>query len=562
MLLFKVRSGEDDLLPHPMPDKLHTSISKTTSFGGLCRQEAADADSLCVNTNLSPALSPALSTRASRRRYMSGRQSQTPHGFSLHGDDIVCCLGTGLYLIGESRTYTPIGTAAATDKQFLSFGQTLFVLPDKLYWRSGMNRALSLTIAASEVMTAVVDGDRLYVSNADFLRDGYAVGDGIRIEATAGTDYERLTGYYKIARLSAANIYVKGTFPVSGTFSVRISRPMPDLDGACVVGDRVYGFRNNGIFVCEAGNPFNWYAADPDNAENAPVSFQTGTDTPFTACIAWQGYPTFFKQDRICRLVGRSTGYTSDTARTSSLALSDLPAPGVGKGMAATLCEVGGALYYCADCGIYRYAGSYPTRIDGELAGHLSGRCAGTDGRGYYLSCAVNNSGRMLLYRPDMEKQGGWFEENGMSLCAMSKRAAPLASGQGSACLVQKSDGSLWAMRSFAPAITSGTTEAEAGSAYTSTAEFGDDLTCMPKGGRLLSVTLRAKGGTGAEMTVKCRREDSDTWDTLDKLSGTGRTDLYRIPVLPHAAGWYRLRLEMSGDWTVYDIWREVEQIQ
>lgn len=562
MLPIKPKAREDDLLPRPLPSGLRTVVRRTASFGGLRTPAEADADSLCVNTNLSPAASPALSTRGERRRYMAGRSGQTPHGFTLHGDDVICALGTGLYLVGESRTYTPIGTVAATDKQFLSFGQTVFVLPDKLYWNSGMERAKPLALDASDPMTAVVDGNSLRVSNAYFTRDGYAVGDGIYVEASGGAEPDSLTGYYKIAQLSATTIWVAGTFPVSGTYTIKLSRPVPDLDGACVVGDRVYGFRSNEILVCEAGNPFNWYAPDPNAPEDAPVSFRTGTDTPFTACIAWQGYPTFFKRDRICRLVGRSTGYTSDTARTSSLALSDLPAPGVGSGMAATLCEVGGALYYCADCGVYRYSGSYPTRIDGGLWGLLGPRCAGTDGRGYYLSTAVNGSGRMLLYRPDVGTDGSWYEENGMSLCAMSKRAAAPGAGQGTACLVQKSDGSLWAMRSFGPAITSGTTESEAGSPYTAVAEFGDDLTCMPKGGRLLSVTLRAEGGTGAEMTVRCRREGSTDWDTLDKLTGTGSMSLYRIPVLPQAAGWFRLRLEMSGGWKIFDVWREMEQIQ
>ena len=557
MLLIRSKPSEDDILPPHLPDKLHVTTCRTTSFGGLTRADEADAGCICGMNDMSPASYPAIRTRSKRCLYTAAPGTGAAHGAALHGDRVIIAQGTGLYEAIEGQPVTNVGTLADSDKTIISFGDDLLVLPDGYAKRAGADTCTPVNVTTGPLESAAIMDNLLLVANYDFIGAGFAAGDGIYVEVLGGRSTAYISGYYKIEALSEGTLRVRGRFPGNATETVRISRTMPDLVGACVVGDRVYGFKDNEVYVCEAGNPFNWYAADPDAPENAPVSFRTGTDTPFTACIAWQGYPTFFKRDRICRLVGRSVGYTSDTAKTSSLALSDLPAPGVGDGMARTLCEIGGALYYCADQGIYRYAGSYPVRIDDDLWPEAEPVCGGTDGRSYYLSCVVGGEEKLLVYRPESDVGSGWYAESAAGAVFMTGRSFRLPGSHAAVCLYQTVDGGVRMTSSCGS--PGGEYTVDAGDAVSPFVEFGDELDCMPAESRLLAVTLRAEGAAGTVMRVKCRWEGDPVWVTIGTLIGSGETSLYRIPVLPRPAGWFRLRCEMTGGWTIRGLWREIE---
>ena len=294
--------------------------------------------------------------------------------------------------------------------------------------------------------------------------------------------------------------------------------------------------------TCEAGNPWNWYWADAASPETAPFSLHTAGGSDFTACTVWQGYPIFFRADGISRLMGRAHvagGFLAATGVT----LSEQSAPGIPAGQAATLCGLDGALYYCSGSDVYRYAGAAPARVCDGLPAGLRGICAGTDGRGLYLSATESNGTRRLfLYCPGL----GWYRLDPVSVTAALFCPDGTGAGQGDFCLLQRLDGYLFLTRSSGTAATSGFMAATVPTPE-ATAEFGDETALLPDGGRLLAVHLRACGRIGSSLKLYVRYDGESSWQLLGSVAGSGREELIRIPVPPRPCRWFRFRLNFSG---------------
>lgn len=544
------------LLPSAPVSTLRRVVKGQTAFGGLSDRGDAASD-IHEMENLAPASpgdpgSGALTVRRARRLYISSRNTGVPHGVTRHRGEVIFAQGSVLYASEGGQVAREVGAVSDTDKTFVSFGDDLFILPDKLVYRRQAEATSVLVPAVPDtgvIREVTLEGSTMQSETFDFEEAGFAAGDGIQLEILEHWMAGTLNGAYRIRSVSHMTLQIEGSFPGSGSFTLRMTRPMPTLTGICAVGDRLWGCADSRIAACEAGNPYNWCCPIPDAPERNPVTLAVSGDGAFTACISWQGYPTFFMEDRIIRVIGRSSG---------SFALDDQPAPGVAPDASRTLCEVGGALYYRGHAGVWRYTGAYPERIGGACCDGMSGGCAGTDGRVLYLSATRPDGAVTYLYDPG-KGSGGWYREDGTRFTAMSAAVvgAPLLAGP--VCLMQDEDGAIWHTRSFDPPLTSGFSETDMYGAMPSYAEFGDERTGEPDGVRLLRVSVRAKGSVGAGLRVLIRRDGESQWQTLGAVAGTGQEQMYHIPVLPRRCDWFRLRLSMTGAWSVSGLWRTLE---
>ncbi len=553
-------------LPSGLPGTVRRLRRGQTSFGALTAETAATGYDLCGMANLSAGAYPALRTCAPGLLVQDSMGSGKPHGVTCHCGEVIFAQGTGLYASSGGQTAVLRGTVSDTDKVFAPFGDDLLILPDKLIYHTEDHTLVPFELDSGLQPEVTVDGSRLLSSGYNFSEAGFRAGDCIYLQIEGHWMAGVINGHYRVKSVLGTILTVAGSFPSSGTFSLRIIRVLPDLDGLCAVRNRLFGFKGHQVLVAEADNPANWFAGDPDNADVAPVVLTTGESTAFTACIPWQGVPVFFKANRICRLSGHFDG---PTLVTSSMSLTDMPAPGVMAGMASTLCELGGVLCYVGAAGVYSYSGTYPVRIGDPLCG-LTPLCGGTDGRTYMLSAADGEGhGRIYLFRPSGEAGGqGWYQEDSPSpvrfmlrepLSASDGDISGLDLSAGPVSIRQTEDGRLWAMRSMGPSPAKGTRTTVAESTVTSVAEFGDERACEPEGMRLVSLYLRACGGAYTTLRVRIRYDDMPDWEEVTTLTGASRTRLYHIPLLPRRCHWYRLRLEMIGDWLVSGLWRDME---
>lgn len=537
-------SGRGDVfaLPDRMPGKLRHVRHSCTVFGGLAGAGEVGADTLQAMANLVPCGYPALTTGNARLQYLAAPTTGAAHGLTLHRGKVVLAQGTGLFVSSGAGACTRLGNVTDTDKRFASFGDLLFILPDGLVYNAADGSLRKFGLDTGDMENVSIDNVYLTVPTAGLQTKGFRVGDCIRLDIQGDIKSAVLNGYYRISALTESYLCVEGGFPERGTFTARVRRVMPDLEGLCAMGDRLYGFAGQSVYACEAGNPWNWYWADAASPETAPFSLHTAGGSDFTACTVWQGYPIFFRADGISRLMGRAHVAVGSLAATG-VTLSEQSAPGIPAGQAATLCGLDGALYYCSGSDVYRYAGAAPARVCDGLPAGLRGICAGTDGRGLYLSATESNGTRRLfLYCSGL----GWYRLDPVSVTAALFFPDGTGAGQGDFCLLQRLDGYLFLTRSSGTAATSGFMAATVPTPE-ATAEFGDETALLPDGGRLLAVHLRACGRIGSSLKLYVRYDGESSWQLLGSAAGSGREELIRIPVPPRPCRWFRFRLNFSG---------------
>lgn len=517
------------------PGRLRHERHGCTVFGGLAEAGKCGASDIQRMTGLIPHGYPALVTGGAYPRYVGSGSSGTVHGLTMHGGRLLLAQGTGLYAAGVGSRTTLTDALSDTDKRFASFGDQLLILPDKALYDGATQSLVKLSLDTGQVANVMIDNVYLTISDGTLYTQGFRPGDCVYLEILDHIQAAELNGYYKLSAVTETYLCVEGGFPVMGTFTVRIRRVMPDLEGVCALGDRLYGFAGHTLYACEVGNPRNWYATRGVSSDAAPFSLVSDEGGAFTACMVWQGYLYLFREDGLSRLMGESIR-----------SLVRLSAPGLPAAQAETLCELDGVLYYCTEDSVYRYGGATATRVDAGLPEGLRGVCAGTDGRVLYLSATESDGTACLyLYHPEH----GWYRQLSATVSHMLPRPVELTVGQGRVCVLQQNTGAVWLARSRGTPLTSGFVSGLTPDPPNALVELGDDTSLMPDGGRLLAVHIRAKGTAGSVMRLfVCY--DGGNWRSLDTITGDGAEHVYHIPILPRPCHWFRFRLAFSGSST------------
>lgn len=165
--------------------------------------------------------------------------------------------------------------------------------------------------------------------------------------------------------------------------TVTISRTVPDMDYICVNENRMWGCKGDTIYASKLGDPLNWNVFDGLSTDSWTA--ETGTPGNFTGCCSYQGYPTFFKENAVFKVMGDEPG--NFTLRKANI-------QGVKAGSAYSIVEIRSHLYYLSRVGVMQWnGGDYPQIISGALGGEpgqIGSGNAGTDGLRYYLSLVMS----------------------------------------------------------------------------------------------------------------------------------------------------------------------------
>lgn len=139
--------------------------------------------------------------------------------------------------------------------------------------------------------------------------------------------------------------------------TVSVSRAVPDMDFTCVNENRVWGCKEDTIYASKLGDPTNWNVFDGLSTDSWTA--ETGTQRTFTGCCSFQGYPTFFKENAVFKVVGDEPG---------NFMLRKQNIVGVRSGSGKTIVEIRGRLYYHSWDGIMEWnGGDVPQIVSGAL---------------------------------------------------------------------------------------------------------------------------------------------------------------------------------------------------
>ncbi len=512
--------------------------------------------------NLSPRCAPALATRLARTQYVAAPTQGEPHGMAMLGEALYFVQGTGLYRAVDSDgdavpEVSLVGMVSDTDKQMAVHGGRLLIFPDKLYVDGADGLLYPMELDSGAIAGMVFNDSTITLpAGRTWSALGFRAGDGLHI-INADDVTPAPEGYYRIREVRGRVATLVESFSARYDSGAICRREVPDLTRVCVMGDRVYGISGADIHISAAGSAFCWAgSAGADGL--GPIRLHTDTAGELTALSPWQGYMVFFKADRICRLVGN---------RVDSLSLVDLRAPGVPAELAGTLCEVGGALYYCSHRDVHRYSGTYPERIGvypaDKMRSFMYGNgwyraaagIGGSDGFGYYLSLGARSGNpanptviwRMFLYAPE---RGEW-------LCEDMFRAAAMLE-HGGALRMQDAQGNIWMTSSAGQHFYGAATEGEDAGGVSAMVTFRPIYADGPERLRITDLYVQATAEKDAELWVDVAYADGHAESDAVKFeqavghfTGPMEDRMLHIPLRPQAADSVVIRLRMRGEWQI-----------
>jgi hypothetical protein len=307
---------------------------------------------------------------------------------------------------------------------------------------------------------------------------------------------------------------------------VTIERTVPDLSFPFCHDNRLWGCEKDKIYASKLGDPFNFM----DYSTLADASWTVGiaSSEPFTGAVAFNGSPTFFKEDRIIKVSGNYPSQYS-TYETADI-------PGVAKGSGKSLAICNGYLYYLSPEGVCSYSGSYPSIIGDDIGEVLSNGYGGAGGDKYYLEASVAYGKAVYVYDT---RTRAWTKENALDAVGFTDIGRDLYALTKSGIYL----------------LDSVKDEGTAETNFESFIEFAPiyDSHLTKKGVSRIHVSLKVNTGASVRFLLSY---DGEGYKEVFSIAPSMRRN-YNIPLTVRRCGYYSLKITGSGSYTVYGIGRE-----
>lgn len=326
-----------------------------------------------------------------------------------------------------------------------------------------------------------------------------------------------------------------------------ITRVVPDLDFVCVSDNRLWGCKGDTIYASKPGDPLNFNVFDGLSTDS--WTSETGTPGEFTACCCYQGYPLFFKEDAVFKVVGD---------RPDNFQWQPYERFGVKAGCAKSLAVAAETLFYLSPEGVCAYTGGRPALISEALGRETrwSGAAAGSDGLRYYVS--MSDGSAWSLYAYDT-RYGLWHREDAshaLGFACLSQRLYMLTDE-----VLQSGGGAGTHYGALRCLNDPGLAEATPEYTVEWVAEFADfyrfyettDTASQNKKG-LLRFQLRCSLAAGSTLAVKVQYDSDGTWHDAGTLAGAKEKKSCNLPLILRRCDHFRLKISGSGDAVIYSL--------
>ena len=537
--------------------------------------------------NMTSDFYPVLSPRGKRGVY------KTVDGLTgIIAKNKLCYTVGSRFVIGN--TVVEMGLDPGTDKELVSMGAYVIILPDKKYintmntkdrgdieasFVSGAAVTFRLCSITGEVITPATVAAKapenpangalwMDTSSKPNALKQYSESSGswvsvastyLRVEcAGIGANFKQYDAVeisgVKSAKLQDINasmvIWDKGDdyVVVSGIVdetirqeeAIKLERRMPTMDFVIESENRLWGCRYgmnrkgeivNEIYASKLGDFKNWSCYMGLSTDSYTAS--CGTDGAFTGAVAYMGNPVFFKENCLHKVYGNYP---------ANFQIQTTACRGVQKGSGKSLAIVNEVLYYKAGTAVCSYDGSIPTEISYCLGTEQYREAVGGAlGNKYYISM-LDSGGHANLFVWDTAKKL-WHREDDF-------RAALMESIGGTLYAMEDGTGKIWDM------TNAGDNPEEEVRWSVSTGEIGLE---MPDMKYLARMIIRMSLEPGTEVRIYARYDFSQDWEPLFAVRST-RLRSFDIPVRAKRCDYMQLKIDGDGPGKIYSITKTIQQ--
>lgn len=387
-----------------------------------------------------------------------------------------------------------------------------------------------VSIGATGIGKAFSEGDGVTISGAavtdSAVKEQVAVLNTDSIIQAKGDDYIIVVG-----------VLDKAVSQTSGT--INVERKVPRLSHVCEANNRLwgcwYGMQDgkmvNEIYACKLGDFKNWNSFAGISSDSYRVS--VGTDGEFTGCIAYLGYPIFFKENCIHKIYG---------SIPANFQMQNTTCRGVQRGSAGSLAISNEILYYKSRSDVCAYDGSLPVGISEQFgAENYTEAVAGAHAGKYYVSMKGRDDKWNLFVYDTL--RGVWHREDATHALAFAAIGDELYYIDVDRKAVIAENG------------TDGELEGDV-KWYAESGIIGYEMIDRKYVSRF---TMRMRLGSGAECGMYIMYDSDGIWRYEGLIRG-GAMDSFTIPVVPRRCDHFRIRLEGKGDIKLYSIAKILEQ--
>ena len=366
---------------------------------------------------------------------------------------------------------------------------------------------------------------------------------GIAYEGDSETlqaQYDQLNGTKTICAKGEDWLVVTGIVDrnASQTGGLRVRRRAPDMDYVCQAQNRLWGCKYgvvdgkpiNELYCCKLGDFKNWNCFMGISTDSWAAS--VGSDGAFTGAVTYQGYPTFFKEERMHRVAVSASGAHQVT---------DTAVRGVQKGSWRSLCVVNEVLYYKGRTEVCAYDGSVPCAISAQLGDRRYSEAVAGGADGKYTISMKDTEGAYHLFTYDTAR-GLWHREDDF-------RPLMFAACDDDLFAIEESTGRLVAMRG---------TQGKPEDRVEWEAVSGIQAYEYPDRKYLGRMDLRVQ--LQGEMTLYVRYDSAGAWQRMSRVCWEkGATRTFAVPVIPHRCDHFQLKLAGRGEMRLFSLARILE---
>ena len=376
------------------------------------------------------------------------------------------------------------------------------------------------------------------------IEDMFEEGDNIQIEGLAD-ELSLLNTIHKVVKKEYSSIVVEGFIEkqvVSYTDYFKITKRIPNMDFIIESGNRLWGCRSgksvtgetvNEIYASKLGDFKIWDSFRGISTDSFTAS--VGSDGAFTGAVSYLGYPIFFKENCVHKILG---------SYPANYQIQTTDCRGVQHGCDRSLAIVNEIIYYKSRSGICAYDGSFPIEISSCLGeAKYYNAVAGTLGNKYYISMSDKN-GRYSLFVYDTAK-GLWHKED-------ETQAIDFCSFGDDLFYIEYADNQIKSVRG------TGTIDTTPIKWEAVTGIIGTD---SPDKKYVSRMDVRMSLSVEARVSFYAEYDSSGEWEYLCTMSGENlNLRTFAVPIKPKRCDHFKLKILGNGEAKIFSICKTTEQ--